>query len=109
MPPRARTITLLFITIGVPMALGFLLVRAFQPPLPISKFNSLKPGMTQAEVRTILGEPTQTLPGGHEYEVRGTHYVTDDQWTYRRLLTFGYVNIHFDANRLFTDYNCEEF
>ena len=83
--------------------------RAFQPPISITKLDTLKPGMTQTQVRAIIGEPTEVQDGGRAYEVRGVRYVLKDEWSYKRALTFGYVNISFDDNRLFTDYNYESF
>ena len=44
----------------------------------------LQKGMTQDEVRSILGPPTTIYGSG--------------QWTYQRPLVFGFVNLHWQAN-----------
>ena len=58
-------------------------IRAFQPPILLTKLGTVKPGMSESQVREILGSPTRIFPR---------------QWTYERFLTFGYVNVLFDTN-----------
>ena len=70
--------------------------------------QAIQSGMTHDQVRRILGTPTRIYPGGHKYTVRGTNYVTDEQWTYERLLTFGYVNVLF-TDGLVSSAHYEEF
>jgi len=75
---------ILIIAIAIPVAVvASLSIRAFQPPLSLTKLGTVKPGMSESQVREILGSPTHILPG---------------QWTYERFLTFGYVNVLFDTN-----------
>ena len=71
--------------------------RAFEPPLRLTKLESVKPGMSQTQVREILGTPTRLYPG-YSYSVNGTNYQTGGQWTYKRFLKFGYINVLFDTN-----------
>ena len=54
-------------------------LRAFSDPVPADKLKRLRKGMSQDEVRAILGNPTKVYPG---------------QWTYKRMLVFGFVNLH---------------
>jgi SmpA / OmlA family len=60
-----------------------LCVRAFSDPVPAERLQRLQKGMTQDEVRSVLGPPTR---------------VYDGQWTYQRPLVFGFVNIHWQTN-----------
>lgn len=81
------------ILIFVAIVLG---VRAFQAPVSPAKLSQLKLGMTQSEVRAILGEPSKIHPSS--------------QWTYSRLFVFGFVNIHWQVNGLSDgSYNYERF
>jgi len=71
-------------------------VRAFQTPVSIIKLSQLKPGMTQLEVKAILGEPSEIYPS--------------NQWTYERLFVFGFVNLHWQADGMYDGkYNYERF
>jgi len=98
--------TILVVATAILVWLG---IRAFQPPIPLAKLESLRKGVSRERVRETLGMPGKIYPGGREYSVRGTNYVTTEQWTYTRPLTFGYVNIHFDTNGIFSYHNYEEF
>jgi len=69
--------------------------RAFEPPLPLEKVDAIREGMTEQEVRQILGVPTKIYPTG--------------QWTYTRFLTFGYVNVLFGTDQLAMFAHYEEF
>lgn len=89
--------TLILAGVIVVSAIVFLGVRAFQPPLSLAKLEAVKPGMSQSQVREILGSPTRIYPP-LSYTVHGTNYQTGGQWTYQRFLTFGYVNVLFDTN-----------
>ena len=72
------------------------LIRAFQAPVPLQKISQLKNGMTQSEVKAILGEPSKIYPSG--------------QWTYDRLFVFGFVNLHWEVNDTYNGkYNYERF
>ena len=87
-------IALVVVTI---VTIVLLSIRAFQPPVPLAKMESVQSGMSPGQVRNILGEPTKEYPS-RSYVVRGTNYQTGSQWTYTRFLTFGYVNVLFDTN-----------
>jgi hypothetical protein len=105
---RARKV-IIFTVLGLLVA-GILMVRrAFGPPVPPSKMALVKPGMSEQDVRKILGAPTEAIAGGRSYAVRGTNYLTGGQWTYTRPFTFGYVNVLFDTNRLVEYAHREEF
>jgi hypothetical protein len=105
---RSRTVTVLAVL--VLLGAGTLMAkRAFEPPVPLSKMALIKPGMSEDDVRKILGPPTEAIASGHDYAVNGTNFVTGGQWTYTRFLTFGYVNVLFDTNRLVEYAHREEF
>jgi hypothetical protein len=90
--------TRILVAAAVPVAAVVLLaVRAFQPPLPLTKLEAVTPGMSRSRVREVLGEPTRVFPN-YGYEVQGTNYQTGEQWTYQRALTFGSINVRFDTN-----------
>jgi hypothetical protein len=91
-----RVITVLLVCSFIAIVL-FLGVRAFQPPMPLSKLEAVKPGMTASNVRQVLGTPTQVY-SGRSYAASGTNYQIREQWTYQRALVFGYVNVLFDTN-----------
>ncbi len=80
MSRRATVIALVSGCLAVVAVLG--IKRAFEPPVPLEKVRAIKQGMTEQQVRQILGAPTQVLPGGQAYTVKGTNYLTDGQWTY---------------------------
>ena len=78
---------------GVPV---ILLSWAFQSPVPISRLELLRKGMSQQEVRAILGDPTQEYGQG--------------QWTYKKPFVFGFVNIHWQGDSTYIgEYNFERF
>jgi hypothetical protein len=105
---RPRTVIVLAVL--VLLVAGILMAkRAFEPPVPPSMMALIKPGMFEDDVRKILGAPTEVIAGGRAYTVNGTNYVTGGQWTYTRFLTFGYVNVLFDTNRLVEYAHREEF
>jgi len=81
------------IVIGFFVAIG---VRAFLDPIPIQRLERLRKGMNRDEVREVLGEPTKIYERG--------------QWTYKRFLVFGFVNIHWRADGTYDgEYNYERF
>ncbi len=59
-------------------------LRAFSDPVPRERLQSLRKGMTQDEVRAVLGPPTRMYESG--------------QWTYKRQLVFGFVNIRWQSD-----------
>lgn len=70
--------------------------RAFSDPVPSERLRRLQKGMTQDEVRAVLGPPTTVYDSG--------------QWTYQRPLVFGYVNIHWQADGTYDgEFNYERF
>lgn len=105
---RKRTVGYL-VAIGIGASLVFLFVRAFQPPVDLSKLELLKRGMTAEEVTEILGQPSRIIPGGRQYSVRGTNYCTSPQWVYQSPLKFGYVNVGMTTNKTFGGADYEEF
>ncbi len=107
MRKRAAIIAVTSACLVVVAVLG--IKHAFEPPVPLEKVHAIKEGMTEQEVRQILGAPTQVYPGGRAYTVAGTNYVQGGQWTYTRFLTFGYVNVLFGTNHLAEFAHYEEF
>lgn len=85
------------ILVCVVVALGVALaIRAFQQPVQPSRLAELKPGMTKTEVEAVLGKPTKVYASG--------------QWTYRRPLVFGFVNVHWQEDGTYDgEYNYERF
>ena len=69
--------------------------RAFETPVPPSTISAVQQGMTQAQVRKVLGPPSRDYAGR--------------QWTYTRFLTFGYVNVLFETNGTVLYIHREEF
>lgn len=65
------------VIVGTLVALCF---RAFSDPVPVERLKRLQQGMSQDEVRSIIGQPARIYQSG--------------QWTYERRLVFGFVNIH---------------
>ena len=77
-------------------AIAAFCIRAFSDPVPTELLHRLKKGMTQDEVRSILGPPTTIHEGG--------------QWTYKRVLVFGYVAIHWQSDGTYVgEFNYERF
>lgn len=84
------------VTIAIPLLLAIIVIRAFGDPVPKARLQQLREGMTEEQVRAILGEPTKRYDHG--------------QWTYKRFLVFGYVNIHWQEDGTFDGYaNYERF
>jgi hypothetical protein len=107
MRKRATIIAVTSACLAVVVVLG--IKHAFEPPVPLERVRSIKEGMTEQEVRQILGAPTQVYPVGSAYTVAGTNYVLGGQWTYTRFLTCGYVNVLFGTNHLAEFAHYEEF
>jgi hypothetical protein len=85
-----------------------LIISAFRPPVPLERVRAIKPGMTETEVRQILGEPTKIYrPFNHS--MQGTNYTARGQWTYIHPLRFGFVNVHWETNGTAMDAHYEEF
>lgn len=73
-----------------------LCVRAFSDPVPKERLNSLRKGMTQQEVQSLLGPPTKVYESG--------------QWTYQRPLVFGFVSLHWQEGGTYDgNFNYERF
>jgi hypothetical protein len=71
-------------------------LRALSDPVPMERLRRLQKGMTPDEVRAILGPPAKIYDSG--------------QWTYRRPLVFGFVNIHWQTDGTFDgEFNYERF
>lgn len=101
------------VTVGVIAGVGLVAglgVRAFLDPVPMERLQRLRKGMTQAEVRQVLGQPSRIYPDGLNYAINGSNYTTSTQWTYQRPLVFGFVNIHWQADGTYDgQYNYERF
>ncbi len=86
-----------FLPVGIAsLLIAALAMRAFTAPVPKDRLQQLRKGMTKDEVRRALGEPTKAYEHG--------------QWTYRRPLVFGFVNIHWQTDGTYDgEYNYERF
>jgi hypothetical protein len=83
-------------------------IRAFQPPVSVKKMGDVKAGMSQSQVKELLGPPTRVYPAAN-FSVNGKNYQTAGQWTYTLFLTFGFFNISFDTNASVAASNYEKF
>lgn len=80
------------VTVGLPLALPLLtalfVVSAFNaPPFPLERLDQLSPGMTQADVKEVLGPPSERY---------------DDSWVYSRSFSWPLVRIYFDDQGQFS-------
>ena len=90
---RLVPVLVLLVVVGL---LAALCLRAFSDPVPMELLQSLRKGMSQDDVRSVLGPPTKVYGSG--------------QWTYRRQLIFGFVNIHWQADGTYDgEFNYERF
>ena len=103
-----RTVLIILVSGCLVAAIGGV-KRAFGPPVPLVTLRLIQAGMSEEDVRRILGAPTQVCPGGREYNVKGTNYMNGGQWTYTRPFVFGYVNVLFNTNRLVEFAHYEQF
>jgi hypothetical protein len=70
------------------VCLGWLMWNVNQPPFSLAKLKQLRPGMSQAEVRQILGSPESDF---------------GDHWAYSRFMAWPIVYVRFDENKLFKE------
>jgi hypothetical protein len=76
--------------------LSTLCLQVFSDPVPMERLRSLRKGMTKDEVRSLLGPATKIYETG--------------QWTYKRPLVSGFVNIHWQEDGTYDgDFNYERF
>jgi len=66
---------------------GWILWNFNQPPFELSRLERLQPGMSQQDVRQILGNPQSQSPG---------------TWSYARTMSWPIVKVHFDKNDRYT-------
>ena len=78
--PSWRVAAVLIALLAAPGGLLYLVIR---PAMPPDKIRQLRVGMTEVDVRRILGSPARL--GGH-------------LWEYSRWGNAGYVQVTFDAN-----------
>lgn len=85
-----RVVAHLFIGLALTLVLGFSYVmwNFNQPPFRLAKLQTLQRGMSQQQVKQILGEPNS---------------VSDGQWAYSRQLSWPIVYIYFDEQGLFKE------
>lgn len=67
---------------------GWLIWNVNRPPFDLGRLQQLRPGMSQAEVREILGAPQSDY---------------GDNWAYSRFLAWPIVYVRFDESRRFTE------
>lgn len=103
---RVRVLKAVLLLLAI--ACAFLAIRAFRGPVPQQKLQLLHSGMSAADIKAILGEPSRVIPG-RSYAVQGTNYTTAEQWAYQRFLVFGSLNLHFDTRGSLNLINNEEF
>ena len=82
------------------LACAVVAIRAFGPPVPLSKLVLIKKGMSEDGVREILGPPAEVCRAGDTYQLGGTNYVAGARWFYERSFTFGCVIVIFDTDGL---------
>jgi hypothetical protein len=91
--PRSRSRRLFHaagIVLAIAVAYGaFLIWRFDQPPFDLAKLEQLTPGMTQDQVRGILGAPSRQRA---------------DSWSYSAFLAWPLVEISFDASGHYVRY-----
>ena len=84
------------VIVSILLLLAVTVCRAFSDSVPTARLQQLREGMTKEEVRVILGQPTKRYGVG--------------QWTYKRHLVFGFVNIHWQDDGTFDgEVNYERF
>ena len=72
------------------------MIRAFGDPVSPERLKQLQKGMAKEKVRAVLGELTKRFGLG--------------QWTYKRPMVFGFVNIHWQDDGTFDgEVNYERF
>ncbi|MDZ4781409.1 MAG: hypothetical protein SGJ19_14240 [Planctomycetia bacterium] len=86
---RLRSLLLLILLNALCLAA---LIRVFGPTIPSYQLNQVKVGMTQVEIRQILGPPINS---------------GDSDWVYKRFGSPGWVEIAFDDNGKVWDLNDE--
>lgn len=87
---RILLIVVLLFLVSVPSLIAYLALR---PAVPFAKLARLKPGMSRAEVRAILGTPQDR--------------VGDDCLIYRRFANPGWVEVYFDQHDKLDHFNDE--
>jgi len=88
-----KSMAIIFALVAIGAGFAF---YAFQDPVRKERLEQLQAGMTKEQVKSILGAPSKEYPRG--------------QWTYKRALGFGYVNIHWKADGTYDgQYNYERF
>jgi hypothetical protein len=69
------------------LAFGWLMWNFNRPPFDLARLQQLRPGMSQPEVRQILGAPKSDY---------------GDHWAYSRFMAWPIVYVRFDENKRFT-------
>ncbi len=82
----------LLVPILIMLGLLVLWIRALSDPVPMDRLHRLRKGMTQDEVRSILGRPTE-----------------EGRWVYYRPLVFGWVEIHWLSDGTYAEFNFERY
>src|SRR5262245_31867344 len=86
-------IYLVVVAFAAVLFVGFPIWVGNAPAAPLSKMSQLRSGMSQAEVRQLLGEP-------------GSRHVYDDgseSWAYSRM-TWAILYVEFDPQGKLTDF-----
>ena len=90
---RLRSLLLAFGLVAVALGLGRFVHSAVGPIFPRSVLDKLAPGMTKAQVQSLVGPPARTYG--------------EDQWQYQRAFNPGWVEIWFDGDGKLLDVNDE--
>ena len=84
------------------IGMGAWLINAVSGPIfSKERLDALKAGMTENEVRELLGEPNAV------YENSDPKYANGATWIYERSMNPGWVEISFDHNHRFSRFNDE--
>jgi hypothetical protein len=99
MSPLKKTLIALVSSV---LAMVAAIVWFLSPTVPQRTLNKLTTGMPQAEAKSLLGKPRETIDFN-----RGNEHVTI--WRYTSPFHSGWVDVFFSEDGHFQEYNYERF